>query len=52
MTNNITYAVYSGDIEKGGVYNVLASFLRGLLRGFNEAGLKAYTYQECLDKKY
>lgn len=46
--SNITYAVYNGEAEEGGVYNVLASFLRGLLKGFKEANIDAYTYEECV----
>ncbi len=48
--SDIVYAIYDGEIEKGGVYNVLASFLRGLLKGFKEAGLKAYSFDECMKK--
>ena len=48
--NKIKYAIYHGDSETGGVYNVLASFLRGILKGFQEADLCAYTYQECIEK--
>lgn len=49
MTDTV-YAIYDGKIEEGGVYNVLASFLRGLLKGFKEAGLNAYSYEECIEK--
>ncbi len=48
--NKIKYAIYHGDSETGGVYNVLASFLRGILKGFQEADICAYTYQECIEK--
>jgi len=49
--SNIKYAVYYGDTQEGGVYNVLASFMRGVLKGFKEAGIEAYTYEECIQNK-
>ena len=48
---NIKYAIYDGDYQKGGVYNVLASFSRGLLKGFKELGVSAFAYDECFEKK-
>lgn len=48
--NDIVYAIYDGEIQQGGVYNVLSSFLRGLLKGFREAGFSAYSYEECIEK--
>ncbi len=47
---DIVYAIYDGEIQQGGVYNVLSSFLRGLLKGFKEAGFKAFSYDECMEK--
>ena len=44
---DIKYAIYDGEVECGGVYNVLASFLRGLLKGFKEANLCAYSFEQC-----
>ena len=46
--SNIKYAVYYGDTQEGGVYNVLASFMRGILKGFKDANLEAYTFEECI----
>ncbi len=36
---------------QGGHYNVLSSFTKGLIDGFNHIGIKAYTIQDCQEKK-
>ena len=46
MSNN-TYAIYESDIKECGVYNVMASFMNGLAKGFKEANLKIYDYEDA-----
>ena len=47
---NLIVAVHSGDVKKGGVYNVLSSFANGLLQGFKDADIQAYSTKECIEK--
>ena len=46
----ITYSIYLGHTPRGGVFNVLASFCRGILKGFKEAGFCAFSHEECIEK--
>lgn len=44
---DIVVAVHGNDQLEGGVYNVLASFSCGLLKGFQEIGVNAYSTYYC-----
>ena len=44
---DIIVAVHGNDKLEGGVYNVLSTFTEGLLKGFQQIGIKAYSTDEC-----
>lgn len=47
---NLIVAVHYDNEEEGGRYNALASFSNGLIKGFNEIGVKCYSTKECYEK--
>lgn len=49
--DKIIIALHGDDSLKGGRYNVLSSFTAGLLKGFRNQGVQAYTFNECIEKK-
>lgn len=42
--------VHGDDSTDIGRYNVLSSFYSGLLKGFKNQGVQAYTFKECVEK--
>lgn len=47
---DLIIGVHGSDNMIGGHYNVLGSFTAGLLKGFQNNGIKAYTALECYEK--
>ncbi|MBS4761094.1 MAG: glycosyltransferase [Clostridium sp.] len=43
-------AIHGDNKETGGRYNVLASFNNALIKGFEQAGVKAMSTKECFEK--
>lgn len=48
---DLIIGVHGSDNMVGGHYNVLGSFTAGLLKGFKNNGINAYTTLECFEKK-
>lgn len=48
---DLIIGVHGSDNMMGGHYNVLGSFTAGLLKGFQNNGIKAYTTLECFEKE-
>lgn len=47
---DLIIGVHGGDNTVGGRYNVLSSFPSGLLKGFQNIGVKAFSTKECFEK--
>lgn len=48
---DIIIAVHGDDSNEGGRYNALASFSNGLIKGFNQIGIKCFSTKECFEKE-
>lgn len=46
---DIIVAIHTKDKKENSGYNVLDTFSQGLIKGFNNIGVKAYTLDECYD---
>lgn len=47
---DLVIGVHGSEDLEGGHYNVLSSFTRGLLRGFQHCGVQAHTTKECFQQ--
>lgn len=47
---DLIVAVHGDDSTEGGRYNALASFSNGLIKGFNQIGIKCCSTKECSEK--
>lgn len=47
---DLIIAVHGDASLEGGRYNILSSFTKGLLDGFNKQGVKSYTMKDCAER--
>ena len=48
---DLIIAVHGDKESTGGRYNAIASFINGLIKGFNEIGVKCYSTKECYENQ-